>query len=151
MGNERKYNNKKDNPSNTSELIMPRPRGRRAYTIIAEGEDGDIESQERESRDAVGPEEETELETSNNAEESIEEEFDDEDGNLIKVIVMDPAQNKFEIAVNPCWNISRFKKEGFAIHKIPSSQQRLIFMGRLLSDDTVLSDAKINKEGIIIH
>lgn len=69
----------------------------------------------------------------------------------ITVIVMDPAQKKFEVSISPEWNVSRLKKEGVAVHKIAEAQQRLIYMGRMLADDTVLKDAGITKPDIIIH
>jgi hypothetical protein len=75
----------------------------------------------------------------------------DDDGERITVVIMDPAQNKFDVSVNPSWNVGRLKKEGVAIHKIARAQQRLIFMGRMLADETTLAEAKIQKDGVIIH
>jgi len=80
-----------------------------------------------------------------------EQDDDDDNGERIRVVIMDPAQNKFDVPVNPNWNVGRLKKEGVAIHKIATAQQRLIFMGRMLADETTLEDAKIVKDGVIIH
>jgi Ubiquitin family len=71
--------------------------------------------------------------------------------NLINVVILDPAQNKFDVSVDPLWTVARLKVEGESIHKIPTNQQRLIFMGQLLTDDMILQNAKIMKEGTIIH
>mmetsp|Transcript_11207 Transcript_11207/g.17329 ORF Transcript_11207/g.17329 Transcript_11207/m.17329 type:complete len:390 (+) Transcript_11207:305-1474(+) len=131
---------------------MARTRGRRAYTIVAEDDDRDIESQESHAGDSVpGTEEEPGLEDNNSNQVKDETCSDGDDERRIKLVVMDPAQNKFDVAANPSWNVAHLKKEGFNVHKIPGVQQRLIFMGRLLSDDTILADAKINKDGMIIH
>mmetsp|Transcript_21157 Transcript_21157/g.32104 ORF Transcript_21157/g.32104 Transcript_21157/m.32104 type:complete len:387 (-) Transcript_21157:79-1239(-) len=129
---------------------MTRTRGRRAYTIVAEDDDRDIESQEGQPRDTEF--EEAGLASDTTEKEGTEDKCGEEDaGERLNLVVMDPAQNKFDVEANPSWNIARFKKEGLSVHKIPALQQRLIFMGRLLSDDTILSDAKINKDGMIIH
>jgi hypothetical protein len=69
----------------------------------------------------------------------------------IQLILMDPAQNKFDMAACSSWSVARLKQEGVSVHKIAPSQQRLIFMGHLLCDETILHDAKINKDGLIIH
>lgn len=136
---------------------MPKTRGRSAYNRVAENDDNrDIESQEGEQHDSNNTLTEGEaVETSrlNVAEKPIDLDDKSEKNleDLIKIVVMDPAQKKFDILVDPSWSVARLKEEGFVIHKISSSQQRLIYMGRLLSDDTILSDAKINKAGIIVH
>jgi Ubiquitin family len=78
-------------------------------------------------------------------------EADSEECRPIQLILMDPAQNKFDIVAYSSWSVARLKQEGVAIHKVTPSQQRLIFMGHLLCDETILLDAKINKDGLIIH
>lgn len=127
-------------------------RGRRAYGRVAgtdEPSEHDLESNPSiQEEDATSTVEEDSI-TSDLKEEGEEE--DEEDGQRITVVVMDPAQNKFDISADPCWTVARLKKQGVTIHKIASSQQRLIFMGRMLTDDMILQDAKINRDGVIIH
>jgi hypothetical protein len=130
---------------------MPRPRGRRAYDRVA-GADTDTEeaSGDVESQPPQGEDDSTSGDVSLTPEVN-KEEGDDDGGERITIVIMDPAQNKFDVKVNPRWNVARLKRQGVTIHKIAVSQQRLIFMGRMLADDTILSDAKINKDGVIIH
>jgi hypothetical protein len=127
---------------------MPRPRGRRAYNRVADQDEAapaDVENQQEPQAEIGG-------ETQEQDEIPAEPDEDEEDdGTRIKVVVMDPAQNRFEVEINPKWSVERFKREGTMVHKIPSGQQRLIYMGRLLTDDKTLADSKIDKEGIIVH
>ena len=133
---------------------MPRPRGRRAYDRVA-GADADADTEEATSGDVESPPpQEEDASTSGGVSLTSKvnkEEGDDDGGERITIVIMDPAQNKFDVKVNPLWNVARLKRQGVTIHKIAVSQQRLIFMGRMLADDTILSDAKINKDGVIIH
>lgn len=131
---------------------MGRTRGRTTYTIVAEDDDRDIESQEiQPGDDPQGTEEEAGLAASDNTKKEEEKCADEDDGKRVNLVIMDPAQNRFDVAANPSWSVARLKKEGVTVHKIPGIQQRLIFMGRLLSDDIILTDAKINKDGLIVH
>ena len=128
-------------------------RGRRAYDRVAGTEvpsDQDVESQASHHQGDIEPSAIDEFPATPD-DQNVEKRVDADEGERVKVIVMDPAQNKFDISVDPNWTVARLKKQGVAIHKIPSSQQRLIFMGRLLSDDIILKDAKINTDGVIIH
>mmetsp|Transcript_36797 Transcript_36797/g.41948 ORF Transcript_36797/g.41948 Transcript_36797/m.41948 type:complete len:376 (-) Transcript_36797:239-1366(-) len=129
---------------------MPRSRGIRFYNRVAENDDRDIESQEEEHYNRNNNVENVESSRQNVTGKPLG--LDDNNlEEMIKIVLMDPAQKRFDILVDPSWSIARLKEEGFVIHKIPSSQQRLIYMGRLLSNDIILSDAKINKDGIIVH
>jgi hypothetical protein len=127
-------------------------RGRRAYDRVAgtdEPAENDLESPpSRQVNDTSAVEEDS---LASDSKEDGNEADEEEDGERITVVVMDPAQNKFEISVNPNWTVARLKRQGVTIHKISTFQQRLIFMGRLLSDDMILKDAKINRDGVIIH
>ena len=69
----------------------------------------------------------------------------------IGVVILDSAQQKFSINADPAWKISHLKKAGFVIHKVHPSKQRLIYMGRLLDDETTLQDCGITESGKIIH
>jgi len=67
----------------------------------------------------------------------------------ITVCVLDSVQNKFQIACPKTMTISEFKIHSSNIHHVPPSSQRLVYMGRLLSDDETLEDAKIDNDNII--
>lgn len=68
------------------------------------------------------------------------------------VIILDSAQKRFEIPCNASWTIREFKKQSAKIHKVMPEQQRLIFRGKMLTDDHVtLQDLKITEPGVIIH
>jgi hypothetical protein len=118
---------------------------------VPDDNQNDVESQQHQSNDgsvvSTGNSEQDALTSVS----TIEERTPDDDGERITVVIMDPAQNKFDVSVNPSWNVGRLKKEGVAIHKIARAQQRLIFMGRMLADETTLAEAKIQKDGVIIH
>jgi len=68
-----------------------------------------------------------------------------------KVTILDFAQSTFEVAVMPSWTVRRFKKEGAAIHKVSPARQRLIYRGKLLTDEETLSEAGITEQGVIVH
>lgn len=67
----------------------------------------------------------------------------------ITVFILDTVQNKFEITCPKSMAISEFKIHSSSIHHVPPPSQRLVFMGRLLSDDETLEDAKIDNDCII--
>jgi len=81
--------------------------------------------------------------------------------NPIEIKILDSAQNKFTIpSIYPnITTVQQLKEIGLDIHSVPPDQQRLIYMGRLLSSDTTgddgellnLSDYGIKKDGCIIH
>lgn len=76
---------------------------------------------------------------------------DDDDGRRITVIILDFAQKKFNVSVNPGWTVKRFKIKGCQIHKVGVSQQRLIYRGKLLADNTTMEDSGIKEDGVIVH
>mmetsp|Transcript_23244 Transcript_23244/g.53962 ORF Transcript_23244/g.53962 Transcript_23244/m.53962 type:complete len:411 (+) Transcript_23244:181-1413(+) len=80
-----------------------------------------------------------------------EEDDEEEVGDFISIAILDAAQTRFQVSINPAWNVDRLKKEGVGIHKIPVDQQRLVYMGRMLADETILKDAGITKEDSIVH
>lgn len=76
------------------------------------------------------------------------------DDDTIQIQILDSAQNKFTIpSVSPStWTVRQLKDIGGAKHAVPPPQQRLIYMGKLLNDDTAfLSHYGIEKDLSIIH
>jgi Ubiquitin family len=73
----------------------------------------------------------------NDDDDDDDENCNDEAGaDSIRVVVLDSAQKRFPIEnVNPDWSVSKFKRVGARIHKVGPQQQRLIFRGKMLSDD----------------
>lgn len=137
---------------------MPRPRGRRAYNRVAGDDDAASESESDNGSLTVPPKDEAtddeddhfSLDTRFTIDDEDEEEEED-DGERITIIVMDPAQTRFELSVNPKWTISKVKQHGFAVHKVPASSQRLIYRGRMLADEMTLAEAGIDQEKVIVH
>jgi hypothetical protein len=82
-------------------------------------------------------------------EDDIDEE--DDDGTRITVTILDFAQKKFNVSMNPSWTVKKFKATGEKIHKVASAQQRLIYRGKLLVDNQTLSEAGIKDDGVIVH
>lgn len=84
---------------------------------------------------------------------------DDEDNDTIDtadtnitVIILDSAQKKFPVACHSQWTVGKFKKISAKIHKIAPSQQRLIFRGKMLTNDSQsLEEVKIDTDNVIIH
>lgn len=58
------------------------------------------------------------------------------------VTILDPAQKRFEIPIidssKSLWTVKRIKNEGYIVHGIEPSNQRLIRLGKLLTDDMTL-------------
>lgn len=73
------------------------------------------------------------------------------DGKKITVIVLDSAQKRFPIAVDPDWSVPKFKKVGAKVHKVAPPSQRLIFRGRMLDDSKTLKEMGIHQDDVIIH
>lgn len=63
--------------------------------------------------------------------------------------VLDSLQHKFRIDASPNWTISELKIASESVTHVPPASQRLVYMGRLLSDEKTLSDEKIENESII--
>lgn len=72
-------------------------------------------------------------------------------GKTITVVVLDSAQKRFPISVDPEWKVQTFKKAGAKVHKIAPSSQRLIFRGRMLDDGKTLKEMGIHQDDVIIH
>mmetsp|Transcript_5625 Transcript_5625/g.7844 ORF Transcript_5625/g.7844 Transcript_5625/m.7844 type:complete len:407 (-) Transcript_5625:122-1342(-) len=129
---------------------MPRPRGRRNYNRVAGDEDAKQEGKKGKS-DAKKNKETTDDETvSLDPKTAATDEIDDEE-NRISITILDPAQSKFKLSVNPEWTIGKVKEIGHNVHKVEASAQRLIYRGKMLSDETTLKEAGISKEKTIVH
>merc|ERR1719491_131092 len=79
---------------------------------------------------------------------------DEEDVDTIQIQILDSAQKKFKIpSINPkTCTVQQLKDIGCAIHGVSPPQQRLIYMGKLLNDDTsLLSVYGIVKDLCIVH
>ena len=64
---------------------------------------------------------------------------------------MDAAQSKFNVRCHPSWKVSAFKEVSARITKVPPRSQRLIHMGKLLSDGATLDECGIREDGRIVH
>ncbi len=71
--------------------------------------------------------------------------------NKITIIVLDSAQKRFPIDVDPEWKVQKFKALGAKIHKVAPPSQRLIFRGRMLDDSKTLKEMGITHDDAIIH
>ena len=75
---------------------------------------------------------------------------EEEDGELITVVILDVAQKKFPVTLSPSSTVQRLKAKGHAVHKVSPDRQRLIFQGRMLSDEKTLVEEKIADQ-VIVH
>jgi hypothetical protein len=78
---------------------------------------------------------------------------------LIQVIILDFCQTRFTVTTSPTTTIADFKVQGYAVHKVPPHQQRLIYQGRMLNETSTNSNATpkrlcdygIKANGTIVH
>ena len=75
----------------------------------------------------------------------------EESGERIIIVVIDPAQSKFDIWANPDWTLQKFKEVSMTVHKVPPASQRLIYRDCLLADQQTLRDAGITLDQTIVH
>ena len=75
---------------------------------------------------------------------------DDNHGELITVVILDVAQKKFPVKLSSNSTVKTLKEKGHLIHKVPADRQRLIYQGRMLQDDKILTDEKIADQ-VIVH
>jgi hypothetical protein len=87
----------------------------------------------------------------NNIEEEKDQIEEEENVESVKVIILDSAQTRFTVSVNPDWTVLTLKKVGEKIHKVQPASQRLIFRGKMLDDARKLIDFGIDRDDIIIH
>jgi len=79
---------------------------------------------------------------------------EDQDIDAIQLQILDSAQNKFTIpSITPTTcTVQQLKDIGCAIHGVSPPQQRLIYMGKLLNDETACLDHYgIERDMAIIH
>ena len=69
----------------------------------------------------------------------------------INVVVMDSAQSKFNIKCDKNWKVREFKEASASSTKVAPQSQRLIHMGKLLSDESTLEECGIKESDKIIH
>ena len=71
--------------------------------------------------------------------------------NEINIVVMDAAQHKFNIVCDASWTVMQFKQANSTVTRVPPQSQRLIHMGKLLTDNATLVDCGIRNNGQIVH
>jgi Ubiquitin family len=71
--------------------------------------------------------------------------------NTITVTILDFMHQKFQVTVPVDGTVLDLKRCGYLIHKVPVSRQRLIYLGKLLADDSSLVSSKVISNGITIH
>lgn len=76
---------------------------------------------------------------------------DEEQGNKITLVLLDPAQKKFQIPAYDQWTVAKFKAKGERVHKVAPASQRLIYRGQMLQDEATLASAGLDKDGLILH
>jgi len=74
---------------------------------------------------------------------------DEDEGDVITVVILDVAQKKFPVKLSSNNTVQRLKAKGQAVHKVPPDRQRLIFQGRMLSDEKTLAEEKIADQTIV--
>jgi hypothetical protein len=76
---------------------------------------------------------------------------DDDNDTDMTVIILDSAQTKFPIPCHSNWTLAQFQQKGAKIHKVPPPQQRLIFRGKMLSNERqTLKEYKLQHQ-VIVH
>mmetsp|Transcript_21608 Transcript_21608/g.60058 ORF Transcript_21608/g.60058 Transcript_21608/m.60058 type:complete len:525 (-) Transcript_21608:69-1643(-) len=84
-------------------------------------------------------------------ENETESEATEQDCDL-SIIILDATQKKFPIPCRSDWTVETFKRKSARIHKVPPPQQRLIFRGRMLTnDEDTLRDYKLDTSDLIVH
>mmetsp|Transcript_23140 Transcript_23140/g.35218 ORF Transcript_23140/g.35218 Transcript_23140/m.35218 type:complete len:439 (+) Transcript_23140:166-1482(+) len=80
-----------------------------------------------------------------------EEDYENDQGERITVVILDSAQKKFPIPANPDWTVGVFKRISFKTHKVAPASQRLIFRGKMLDDKKTLRDVGLHTDDLIVH
>jgi hypothetical protein len=126
------------------------PRISRSYRRVAVVDDADISSSlsdvERPSAPTTSEDEGIKVPMADPLTASVKAEE-----NHIQVTVLDPAQVKFRVSANPDWTVLEFKQVGEAVHKVPPGAQRLIYRGKMLTDDKKLCEFGIIENDCIVH
>jgi len=74
-----------------------------------------------------------------------------DEATAINVVILDSAQKKFPLRIDPEWDVLQLKRFGEKTHKVPPQQQRLIYRGKLLSDTASVKSCGITENKTIIH
>ena len=134
-------------PQQQSRLVSG-GRNRRQYQTVSttgSGEDADEAAREP-------PTKEQDNQDDDDDDKTVTEDDDEEqDGTAVTLVILDPAQKKFEVPAFTNWSIAKFKQKGQRVHKVAPSSQRLIYRGRLLQDDMTLEEAGLNENHLILH
>jgi len=130
----------------SSSLNNRRRHKRRNYTSVAnqdaDGEDsGDDENFSDEPEADIGKPKTDE-----------DHDSDDEEDFPLSLTILDSAQKKFPIPCDKNWTVGKFKRRSAKIHKVAPAQQRLIFRGKMLTnDDQTLEQNKLDTNDLIVH
>ena len=120
---------------------MTIPRGRRAYNRVS------VQAEE-EAHDSVASTTLTDVDEDTSVSEAPSAADDSE---CFPLVIMDPAQRKFEVSVHPEWTVEELKEHGTKIHKVPAASQRLVYRGRMLQDSDTLQEVGLTHPKTIIH
>jgi len=89
---------------------------------------------------------------SDNEEDEKEKDTNENANEMITIIILDSAQKKFPIQCHPSWTVGKFKYQSSLVHKVHPKQQRLIFRGKMLTNDTqTLEQQHIIASDITVH
>jgi len=85
--------------------------------------------------------------------EDIDVESEQVSENLpMSLTILDSAQKKFPIPCDKHWTVGKFKRRSAQIHKVAPAQQRLIFRGKMLTnDEQTLEENKLDTNDLIVH
>jgi len=96
-----------------------------------------------------------------NTDDGTDKKINETKKETIEITILDSAQNRFAISsIDPkATTVQQLKELGMDVHAVPPDQQRLIYMGKMLTTDKAgddgeplrLSDYGIDKEGCIVH
>jgi hypothetical protein len=122
------------------------------YSRISIGQEGGDDEEAQQLQQGYNDISETEEQIEfNSAKGSTNDEDEETDGVRINVVILDYTQKKFNVAVSSSTTVAVLKQNGAIVHKVPASRQRLIFRGQLLADTTLLANAGIKEDGVIVH
>jgi hypothetical protein len=76
---------------------------------------------------------------------------DNEDDDLMELRILDFTQTTWTVHVSPTWTIAHVKQAGMLVHKVPIGFQRLVYRGKLLTDECTLQDYGITSPDTIVH
>ena len=119
---------------------------RRNYTSVA-SEDVDQDEVDNFRDEPIASANET-----NTIDDNSEADDDDDEDLPLSLVILDSAQKRFPIPCDKSWTIGKFKKRSAKIHKVAPAQQRLIFRGKMLTnDDQTLEENRLDTNDLIVH